>query len=283
VAEGSCKGRVAFVTGTATKRGMGRAIALRLAQAGADVAILDKFPVMPSNFPGDETWRGLDEEVEEIKALGVDGLALTADIVSSKACNEAVAKVLDRFGRIDMFVHAAAIRGPVNVPVIDFSEEDWKDQIDVNLTGTFLITKPVTRHMVDRGGPGKIVLIGSIASKVGVPGGSGYSASKWGVLGFVKSLALELAPFKIHVNSVCPGFINTNLRDNWINEQAKAKGMTPAEFRDTWFGEMAKTQVPLGRPGTAEDIADVVMFLLSKQADYMTGQAINVSGGHYMD
>jgi NAD(P)-dependent dehydrogenase (short-subunit alcohol dehydrogenase family) len=283
MAEESYRGRVAFVTGTATKRGMGRAIALRLAQRGAHVAILDKYPVMPSNFPGDETWRGLDEEVEEIKAFGVDGLAVTADIVSSKGCNEAVEKILGRFGRIDVFVHAAAIRGPVNVPVVDFSEEDWKDQVDVNLTGTFLITKPVARHMVKRGGPGKMVLIGSIASKMGVAGGSGYSASKWGVLGFTKSLALELASLKINVNAVCPGFINTNLRDSWINEQAKAKRMAPAEFRKMWFDEMAKSQVPLGRPGTAEDIADVVMFLVSKQADYMTGQAVNVSGGHYMN
>jgi NAD(P)-dependent dehydrogenase (short-subunit alcohol dehydrogenase family) len=128
-----------------------------------------------------------------------------------------------------------------------------------------------------------MILIGSIASKMGVAGGSGYAASKWGVLGLTKSLALELAQYKINVNSVCPGFINTNLRDRWIDEQAKAKGVTSAEFREKWFAEMAATSVPLGRAGTADDIADVVMFLVSKQADYMTGQAINVSGGHYMD
>lgn len=272
------KGKVAFVTGAGTKRGMGRAIALRLAAAGANVAILDKFAVPRTNYPGDELWRGLDEEIEEIRSFGVEGLALTADVSSSSDCREATAMVLERFGRIDIFVHSAAIRGPVNVPVIDFSEEDWKAQIDVNLTGTFFISKPVVQHMVKRGGPGKIILVSSLGAKMGAPGNAAYTASKWGVLGFTKSLALELASLKINVNSICPGHINTDLRDNWIDEQARKEGITAAEFRKRAYAQMAST-VPLGREGTAEDVADVAMFLLSPQADYMTGQGINVSGG----
>ena len=185
------KGKTAFVTGAATKRGMGRAIALRLAATGANVAILDKFAAPKTNYPGDEGWQGLNEEVEEIRAFGVEGLALTADVSSSNECNDAVAKVLDRFGRIDILVHSAAIRGPVDVPVINFSEEDWRAQIDVNLTGTFFVSKPVVRHMVQRGGPGKIILISSLGGKLGSGGNAAYSASKWGVLGFTKSLALE--------------------------------------------------------------------------------------------
>jgi NAD(P)-dependent dehydrogenase (short-subunit alcohol dehydrogenase family) len=282
VAAESYKDKVGIVTGAATKRGMGRAVALRLARAGAHVAIIDKHEAPPSSFPGDEGWRGLEEEVEEIRACGVNALSLTVDITKSNECDEAIRKILERFGRIDILVHAAGIRGPVGVPVIDFTEEDWKEQIDVNLTGSFLISKPVARHMVRRGGPGKMILIGSVASKEGVAGGSGYAASKWGVLGLTKSLALELAPYKINVNAVCPGFINTNLRDKWIDEQAKKTGMTPADFREKWYGESAEKAVPLGRYGTAEDIADVVMLLLSKEADYMTGQAINVTGGACM-
>jgi NAD(P)-dependent dehydrogenase (short-subunit alcohol dehydrogenase family) len=276
------KGKVAFVTGASTKRGMGRAIALRLASAGADVAILDKYPAPKSLFPGDKGWRGLEEEVEEIKALGREALALTTDISNSSECNEAVKKAIEKFGRIDIFVHSAATRGPVDVPVVDSQEEDWRMLIDVNLTGTFLITKPVTQHMVQRGGPGKMVLISSVAAKIGVAGNAGYVASKWGVLGFTKSLALELAKYKINVNSVCPGHINTNLRDQWIEEQARIQDISTAEFREKAYAEMAKT-VPLGRAGTAEDIADVIMFLVSSQADYMTGQGINVSGGNYMN
>jgi NAD(P)-dependent dehydrogenase (short-subunit alcohol dehydrogenase family) len=275
-------GKVAFVTGAANKQSMGRAVALRLAAAGADVAILDKYPNPRSLFPGDEEWGGLAEELEEIKHLGRNALALTTDIGSSTECVDAVEKVIEKFGRIDLFVHCAATRGPVGVPVVDLSEEDWRKLIEVNLTGTFLITKPVARHMVERGGPGKMVLISSVASKIGVAGNSGYVSSKWGVLGFVQSLALELAKYQINVNSICPGHINTNLRDLWIEENAKLEGMSIAEFREKAYAKMAET-VPLGRAGTAQDIADVVMFLLSKQADYMTGQGINVSGGHYMN
>ena len=272
------KGKIAFVTGAATKRGMGRAIALRLAAAGANVAILDKYAKPWTNFPGDAGWGGLEEELEEIRAFGVEGLALPGDVSSSADCKEATAKVLEKFARIDIFVHSAAIRGPVNVPVTDFSEEDWRAQMDVNLTGTFLISKPVVQHMVKRGGPGKIILISSLGAKMGAPGNAAYTASKWGVLGFTKSLALELAHLRITVNSICPGHINTDLRDNWIDEQAKIQGITPEEFRKKAYAQMAST-VPLGREGTAEDVADVAMFLLSKQADYMTGQGINVSGG----
>jgi meso-butanediol dehydrogenase / (S,S)-butanediol dehydrogenase / diacetyl reductase len=282
VGNDSFQGKIAFITGAGAKRGMGRAIALRLARAGAHVAILDKFAAPKSNYPGDETWGGLAEEAGEITSLGVKGLALIADISNSKECNDAVKKVLDAFGRIDLFVHAAAIRGPVNVPVVDFTEEDWRAQMDVNLSGTFYISKPVVQHMVSRGGPGKIILISSVAAKIGVAGNAAYAASKWGTLGFTKSLALELASLKINVNSICPGHINTNLRDVWIEERARIEGITAAEFRKKAYAQMATT-VPLGREGTAEDITDVAMFLLSKEADYMTGQGINVSGGNWMD
>ncbi len=130
-------GKIAFVTGAATKMGMGRAIALRLAGAGAHVAILDKYAKPKTNYPGDAGWGGLEEELKEIKAFGVEGLVIEADVASSNDCKEATAKVLEKFGKIDLFVHSAAIRGPVNVPVVDLSEEDWRAQMDVNLTGTF--------------------------------------------------------------------------------------------------------------------------------------------------
>ncbi|MBI5445473.1 MAG: SDR family oxidoreductase [Deltaproteobacteria bacterium] len=278
MADAGYEGKVALVTGAGAKRGMGRAIALRLGAAGAKVAILDKFAAPRSNFPGDEGWGGLEEELGELGALGAEAIALTADINESTGCAEAVRKIVDRFGRLDLLVHCAAIRGPVGVPVVDFTEADWRALMDVNLTGTFLISKPVAQHMVARGGGGKMVLISSVGGKVGAPGNAAYTASKWGVIGYVQSLALELAKYRINVNSVCPGHMNTNLRDQWIEEQAKLTGVSPAEFRERAYAEMAKT-VPLGRYGTAEDVADVVMFLLSPQADYMTGQAINISGG----
>jgi NAD(P)-dependent dehydrogenase (short-subunit alcohol dehydrogenase family) len=269
------------VTGAASKRGIGHAVALRLAAEGADVAILDKYRAPRSLFAGDERWRGLDEGVEEIKAMGREVLALTADVSKSEEAIQAVEKVLKKFGRIDIFVHCAAIRGTVNIPVVDTTEEDWRKVVDVNLTGTFIISKQVAQHMIKRGGPGKMVLLSSVAGKVGVAGTAPYVASKWGILGLTQSLALELARYKINVNSVCPGHIQTNIQDQWFEEQAKMEGISVDEFRKNWYAETAKT-VPLGRYGTADDVADVVMFLVSKQADYMTGQAINVSGGKHM-
>lgn len=274
-------GKVVFVTGAASKRGMGHAIALRLAAGGADVAIVDKYPAPRSLFTGDEGWRGLEEEVEEIKAIGREAFALTADVSNAQEANEAVKKILEKFGKIDIFVHCAAIRGPVNIPVVDITEEDWRRVIDVNLTGTFIISKQVAQHMMERGGHGKMVLISSVAGKIGVAGTAAYVASKWGIIGFTQSLALELARYKINVNSICAGHIKTNIQDQWIEEQAKIQGIPAEEFREKWYAAMAKT-VPLGRYGTAEDIADVVLFLVSGQSDYMTGQAINVSGGKHM-
>ncbi len=274
-------GKIALVTGAASKRGIGHAVALRLAAEGADVAILDKHPAPRSLFTGDEGWRGLQEVVEEIRATGREALALIADVSNRNEAKDAVEKVLKKFGRIDIFVHCAAIRGPVNLPVVDTTEEDWKKVVDVNLTGTFIISKQVAQHMIKRGGPGKMVLLSSVAGKIGVAGTAPYVASKWGILGFMQSLALELARYKINVNSVCPGHIHTNIQDQWFEEQAKMEGISVDEFRKNWYAETAKT-VPLGRYGIAEDIADVVLFLVSSQADYMTGQAINVSGGKHM-
>jgi 3-oxoacyl-[acyl-carrier protein] reductase len=253
-------GKAAFVTGAGSKRGMGHAIALRLAGQGANIIVVDKYAAPKSFFPGDEGWRGLHEEVEEIKALGREALALTADINNSKEANEGVEKALKKFGRIDLFVHCAAIRGPVDVPVVDLSEEDWRRVVDVNLNGVFIISKPIAQHMIKRGGGGKMVHIASVASKMGVAGSAAYAASKWGVLGFVQSLALELAPYKINVNAVCPGAMGTAYSSNH---------------------DLIR-QIPLGRPGTAADVANVVAFLASSDSDFMTGQAINVSGGRLM-
>src|SRR4030042_6168206 len=127
----SLKGKVAMVTGAASKRGMGHAIALRLAREGADVIVADKFVAPKSMFPGDEGWGGLDEIVREIKALGRQALAVTVDINVSKEIDVVVDKVLKKFGKIDILVHAAAIRGPVGVPVVDLSEKDIRDRKSV--------------------------------------------------------------------------------------------------------------------------------------------------------
>ena len=275
-------GKVALVTGAAGKRGMGHAVALRLAEQGADVAVLDNARAPRSLFAGDEGWRGLDEVVEEIEALGRKGLALVADISNGEQTAEAVAAVSEKLGRIDILVHCAGMRGTPNVAVVDGDEAEWKRMFDVNLLGSFVIAKHVVAQMERQGDGGKIVLIASLAGREGVKGNAAYAASKWGVIGLVQSLAKETASHKINVNAVCPGMIVTNLRDHWIEAEATQAGTTSEEYRQREYERGSKV-VPLGRMGMPDDIADVVSFLVSKESGYMTGQSLNVCGGLVMN
>ena len=135
--------------------------------------------------------------------------------------------------------------------------------------------------MIRRNEGGKIVHIASAAGKIGAPGSAAYAASKWAVIGLVQSLALELAPYKINVNAINPGFFTTNLRDDDAVSKSKKAGITVEEFRVDEYKKLI-TMVPLGRMGRVEDIANLIFFLVSDQSDYMTGQAINITGGHLM-
>ena len=274
----SLKGKVAMVTGAASKRGMGHAIALRLAKEGADVIVTDKFATPKSMFPGDENWGGLDAIVEEIKALGKKALAVAMDINVSKEIDATVTKVVKKFGKIDILIHAAAIRGPVGVPVVDLAEKDIRAVIDVDLVGSFLICKAVARGMIARGEGGKIVIFCSLAGTHGVPGSAAYSAAKYGTIGLTKSLALELAKYKINVNGINPGMIVTNLRDDSFQKMAEAEGTTWEEARKKDQGALAN-RIPWGRLGTPEEAADLAYFLVSDLSNYITGEVIALGGG----
>jgi NAD(P)-dependent dehydrogenase (short-subunit alcohol dehydrogenase family) len=274
----SLKGKVAMVTGAASKRGMGHAIALRLAREGANVVIVDKYAAPRSLFPGDKGWGGLDEEVAEIKALGREALALTVDISHSQEVDAAVAKALERFGRIDILVHCAAIRGPVGTPIVELPEEDWRAILDVNTTGTFLISKAVAKSMVAKREGGRIVIFASMAGTHGVAGSGAYCTSKYGAIGLVKTMALELAPHKINVNAINPGAIITNLRDEAFAEMSQEQGITWEEAQQADYQKMS-AGIPLGRLGTTDEIADLVFFLVSDMSTYITGEAIGIGGG----
>src|SRR4030042_1626408 len=277
---GSLNGKVAIVTGAASKRGMGRAVAVRLAKEGADVAVLDKYAAPKSIWPGDEGWGGLNTVVEEIVAQGRKGLALVADFCKGYEVDEAVAKTLEKFGKIDILVHCGGIRGAMTTPIVDLSEEEWKSIIDINLTGSFLIAKAVAKTMIPDGEGKKIVLFGSKAATQGYAGSSGYCASKHGILGLGRTLAAELAPYKINVNIINPGGFDTNLRDQEIIKRAKDQGISVAEAIEQ---ESKKSgpgpRVPLGRHGKPEEIADLVFFLVSDQSVYITGKTIDIDGG----
>jgi NAD(P)-dependent dehydrogenase (short-subunit alcohol dehydrogenase family) len=274
----SLKGKVAMVTGAANKRSMGHAIVQRLARERANIVIVDKDSSPRSLFPGDENWGGMDEVVKEVRSSGSDALAVIADISKSSDVDTAVTGALNKFGRIDILVHCAAIRGPVGTVATDLAEEDWRRILDVNTTGSFLISRAVAKQMVAKREGGKIVLIASMAGTEGFAGSAAYCVSKWGVIGLVKTLALELAKHRINVNAINPGVIMTNLRDTTFTEISKAQGISWDDARKKDY-EMVSTRIPLGRLGTTDEIADLAFFLSSDQSSYITGVAINISGG----
>jgi NAD(P)-dependent dehydrogenase (short-subunit alcohol dehydrogenase family) len=274
----SLKGKVALVTGAASKRGMGHAVALKLAKEGADVVVADKFATPKSMFPGDEKWGGLDEIVKEIEGLGGKGLAVTLDINVSHEIDAAMEKILKQLGKLDILVHAAAIRGPVGVNVVDLAEKDIRAIIDIDLVGSFLICKAAAKVMIDRGEGGKIVIYCSLAGTHGVPGSAAYSAAKYGTIGLTKSLALELAKYQINVNGINPGMIVTNLRDESFQKMAEAEGITWEEARKKDQGALAH-RIPWGRLGTPEEAADLTYFLVSDLSTYVTGEVIALGGG----
>ena len=274
----SLEGKVAMVTGAASKRSMGHAIALRLAREGADVVITDKFAAPKSLFPGDEGWGGLDAIIAEIEALGRKALAVKMDVSVSKEVDATVAQTLKKFGKIDILVHAAAIRGPVGVPVVDLAEEDIRAIIDVDLVGSFLICKAAAKAMIAGGKGGKMVIFCSLAGTHGVPGSAAYSAAKFGTIGFTKSLALELARYKINVNGINPGMIVTNLRDESFTKMAESEGITWEEARKKDHDALSH-HIPWGRLGTPEEAADLTYFLVSDLSTYVTGEVIALGGG----
>jgi NAD(P)-dependent dehydrogenase (short-subunit alcohol dehydrogenase family) len=285
-------GKTAIVTGAARQRGLGRVIALRLAQEGADVVVVGRRYADPAAeiFLDEERqqgWRGLDSVVDEIRALGRQALAVRADLVSSRDVDAMVEQTVSRFGKIDILVNNAAYNWPhkgdqpMFTPIVDLSEDVWDRMLAVNLKGVFLCCKAVARQMIPRK-TGKIVNISSRAGKTGIPGLGAYCASKFGVHGLTHTLALELARHGIHVNAVCAGRIRTlQYGADMIRDLADERGTTVAEAESQVDADVLPF-IPLGRVAEPEEIAGVVAFLCSREADYMTGQAINVTGGRIM-
>ena len=276
----SLNGKVALVAGAAGIRGMGRAIAVRLAREGADIVVVDH-PDAPRRFTAEARqagWKGLDSVVEEIQAAGGKGLAINADISSNSDVENLVNLALRKFGKIDILVNSAAIPGPVKTPVVDLEEEVWKRVLDVNMTGAFLLCRAVARTMIKRGEGGKIILLASTAAKVGIAGMAAYSASKAGIISLTQTLAMELGQYKINVNAICPGGVPTDINYAVIEKLAKEKGVSIDEARQLHIDSFGAT-IPMGRPGKVEDMAGAVAFLASSDSDYITGQALNVCGG----
>ncbi len=256
------KNAVAIVTGGA--RGIGRGIACELAKEGVRVALAD----LPS----------VDAERREtmalVEGLGSEAMAIDVDVRQFSEAQAMVEAAIERWGQVDILVNNA---GVISVGLVStLAVEEWDRVLDVNLKGTFLCSKAVAAHMMERR-TGRIVNMSSQAGKRGNAAVSHYCASKWGVIGFTQSMAHEMGPFNVTVNAICPGEVDTYMWREVLNPAiAAASGRTPQEAFDAMIAE----RVPLRRPQTAEDIGQAVVFLC--KADNITGESINVTGGSEM-
>ena len=277
-------GKIAIVTGAGGKNGIGRAIATRLAQEGADVVVTDVPASLDAIRPEDREagWEGLPSVTAEIEEIGRQSLGIFSDVSDAAQVDDMVAQTLARFGRVDILVNNAGSRpGRDRVPVVDLEEDAFDEVMRVNVRGTYLVSRAVARHMVGRGGPGKIITISSGAGKRGIARYAAYCASKFALIGFTQALAQELAPQRINVNAICPGLVDTE-RVDFIADALVPEGQSSEEHRALMIQERS-TRVPLGRVAVGEDIAKMAAFLSSAESDYMTGLSISVSGGSEMN
>ena len=275
------EGKVALVTGAGGMRGVGRATVLKLAGLGADIALSDVHRETEDLPPAEvrNSWRGIDAVREEVEAEGRSAFPVYCDLGDSAQIERMVDQVVDHYGRIDILVNnARAIIGRDKVPVTELEQEVWEHFLRINTTAPYLLTKEVGRRMIEAGNGGRIINIASNASKQASATGAAYSASKFAVLGLTQASALDLAPYGITVNAVCPGPINTDRMSYWERDQAADRGITHEEFRSQIVQAGAQSS-PLGRIAEPQDVANVVSFLASDEASFVTGQAYNVNGG----
>ncbi len=266
MSEQSCQqlsGRNAIVTGAG--QGLGEAIARRLAAEGCNVVIAD------INI---ENATAIAEDIE--KTFGVRAIPDRADITDEHQVETLVEKTVKEFGTLDIMVCNAGILKAG--AVTEFAVSDWRRVIDVNLVGYFICARE-TAKVMEKQKSGNIIQINSKSGKKGSFKNSAYAASKFGGIGLTQSLALEMAPFGVRVNAICPGNLldGTLWQDSLFKQYSETQGLTPEQVREKYM-----SQVPLGRGCTYEDVSNVVVFLASDQSSYMTGQAINVTGGQEM-
>jgi NAD(P)-dependent dehydrogenase (short-subunit alcohol dehydrogenase family) len=262
------EGCVAVVTGAGRMRSIGRPIAVALAAAGCDV-VLTGTGRSPDDYPDDEKeagWRDIDSVAEEVAAQGRTAVPVVSDVADPAAIEDLVATTLARFGRVDIVVNnAGAARGADRVPVVELDVEAWRRVIDVNLTGTFLMSKLFGAAMIEQGRGGSIVNISSIAGKALPANTAAYAASKAAIQALTACMAQEVGRHGIRVNAICPGLIDT----------ARMDDLGRGEGWDT----LIRDRIPLGRAGTGEDIAHQVVYLCSDQGAWISGQSYTVDGG----
>jgi meso-butanediol dehydrogenase/(S,S)-butanediol dehydrogenase/diacetyl reductase len=269
------QGKVAVVTGAGRRKGLGEAMARRLAAEGCKVVLSDigapRGKEMPADAIGSRS--ELEQIVAEIRAAGGEATAATCDVLDEAQVKALVGAAVATHGRIDIMVNNAGI-GYLMRPIIETDAASWDAVLGVNLRGVFFGIKHAAIQMIAQGGGGRIINIGSQASKSGFPFAAAYVASKHGVVGLTRTAAIELGKHGITVNAICPNHVTTGL-GAWQNQYfSAATGRSEQQYLADMRG-----RIPLGRPGLQEDIAKACVFLASEQAAYMTGEAMNVSGG----
>lgn len=261
-------GKVAIVTGATRKRGLGRAIALCLARAGADIVVTGSGFDRGRNMPRDELdsgWRGAADVADEAKALGVRALSMAVDATSPAAVQRMVAETVANLGRIDILVNNATFaRGDDRVPLQELDDDLWRRIIDVNLTGTMLGCKYVSRQMIAQDSGGSIVSISSAAALKAPPKVAAYAASKGAVHALNAVLAAELGPYGITANVIAPGVLDTARVD---------------VLREGGRWEQRLAPVPIRRAGTPEEVAELVRYLCGPHARWISGEVFLVTGG----
>ena len=274
----SLAGQSALVTGCGRRNGIGAAIALALARAGADVAVSDVLPAGSRNR-GEEmstdTWEGVHGLAREIERLGRRAAVVLGDVGTKDDADRIVDDAVRQIGPLDILVNnAAAPHGHDRNWTWLVPEEAFDEVMRVNTKGVFLVSAAMIRHLLDRSAAsGRIINIASSAGRRGLPQRAAYCASKFATIGLTQVMAIELAPHGITVNAVCPGVVNTS-RYQARSNRAGSDAADPSIA--------ALDNPPVGRIGEPEDVARAVLFLSEKSADFITGQAVNIDGGFVM-
>lgn len=269
------QGLTAVITGSGRKKGLGEAIALRLAAEGANIVLSDiglsRDAATPENMIGQSA--EMQEIADSIQALGVEVSTFPCDVRSWDEVQALADHAVSTHGSLDIWVNNAGI-GYLMKPLFDVTPQDWAAVIDVNLTGAFFGVQAAAERMIAGGRGGRIINVASQAAKSGVPFAQAYTASKHGLVGLARSAAIELGAHGITVNNVCPNHVTTGL-GAWQNEYyAEMTGKTLEQY----LADM-KAKIPMGRNGLPEDTAHAVAFLCHPNSSYITAESMNVSGG----
>lgn len=262
------EGKVAVVTGAGRMRSIGRPIAIALAQAGCDIVLTGTGRDV-SRYPEDEQaagWRDVHSVAEEVEAQGRRAMPIVSNVADAASVHDLVTRTVQELGRVDIVVNnAGAARGEDRVPIVELDVDAWQKVLDVNLTGTFLMSKFFGQQLIEAGNGGSIVNISSIAGKLWPANSGAYASSKAGIQALTAAMATEVGRHGIRVNAICPGIIDTYRMDDL--------------GRGSDWEKMIANRVPLGRAGTGEDVAHQVVYLCSDQGAWVTGQSYTVDGG----